>query len=123
MVFFVCKIGDSTFPKGRCSAIRYGLRGLNGRGLLIRFANEVIDHGRVLAGFAPCPPFRDVIFILELDDQMLLMTGSRVGKVSGALKLKLQFSRGLVLRYRAHPRLIVGRAVMHESDAVLVDAI
>ena len=86
-------------------------------------ADEVVNHFCIYFILAPCPLLCNVIFVLEQNYQLMLVTGSRVGQVGGALKLKRKFPRHVLLRNGAHTRLIVRRAVVHESDPISVDAV
>ena len=69
--------------------------------LATAFTDEPIYNSGVLSIQTPCPPFCDVIFVLEQECEFFDLS---------------------ILRDSAHARLLVHRTVVHESDTVSIGA-
>src|SRR5215831_7108257 len=76
-------------------------------GLLV-LAAKVKHHRHLVAVMLPGPGFRDVVGILEANDQSMLVANRRITQVAGGDELKIELIH-VRRRYSPHPRLVVGR--------------
>ncbi len=81
------------------------------------------NHGRVLAPVSPGPGFGYVIGIFEADHHTVLVPNGRIGQITRASKLEIEYLRLAAGRKRPHSLLIVGGAVMGELNSVPVNAV
>ena len=85
-------------------------------------AAKVKHHRHLVAVMLPGPAFRDVVSILKANDQSMLVANRRIAQVPGGNELKIELihvSRG----YSPHPRLVVGRTVVRQLDAIAIHAV
>src|SRR6266481_512622 len=89
----------------------------------VLLAGEVENHEGFLAVFPPRPGFRDVSIVVKMKNQVMLMP--RIGRlqVARALIVEAEFLDVVGLRDDTRTRLVVGRAVVHQGDAVAVDTV
>ena len=66
---------------------RRDVSALRGTRKLLRFADEVENHGSIFFAFAPGRSLGDVIFVLEAKDEVVLVAGLRELQISRALGL------------------------------------
>lgn len=90
---------------------------------LLLLAGKVIDGDTVLPAFPPGPFFRDVVFILKPHDQSVFMPRRELWEITRTGELKYQFLHIGRLWYCSHARLIVGWAVVDQSDAIAIDRV
>ena len=86
-------------------------------------AGQVNDHRRIFAVLAPNPGFGDVISVVEMKGELVLVARGRRWEVCSTFELKNEF---LWIGRRgngSHARLIVGGAIVDESDGISVDVI
>src|SRR5713101_1153544 len=80
-------------------------------------------HRRILALRAPRPRFRDVVRVIEMQHQLVLMPHGFIREVSRALKFKRKLLDFAGARRGTHARLIIRRAVVHDSDGLAVNGV
>ena len=87
------------------------------------FARKMKDHQGVFAAGAPGPGLRDVILVVESEDQAVLVSGGLVGQVRGASELEGEFLDGIGGGDSPHAGLIIGRTVVNQGDGVPIERI
>src|SRR5260221_13674445 len=75
------------------------------------------NHGHVHPVLAPGPRFRDVIFILEANHQVMLMARIRRRQITSAVKIESQLLHFLRDGHGAHARLIVRRTKVDQRES------
>lgn len=81
------------------------------------------NHEGVFIVLAPSPGFRDVVGVVEVDDQAMLVSCGGRFEVARALKFEDKVFDVVGVWSRPHAWLIVSRAIVDESDGILVDAV
>src|SRR5260370_22313410 len=81
------------------------------------------NYERFLPVFPPRPGFGEVSVVLKTKNQVVLV--SRLGRfqVARTLIVEAKFLDVAGLRDNPHPGLVVGWAIVHQGDAVAVDAV
>ena len=88
-----------------------------------RFPRKMKGVVVILAVLVPSPRLSYVILVFEVNDQLVFMPGFRGWKISGINEGKNQFCQRARAGNCFHPRLIIGRAVVHQGDAVSVETV